>query len=136
MEWVDAISPRLPRGRGARHAGPEDASSSLDQAVRSGMIHAGMGRCFMGTRLAGSVHQVRRHQMGLGPTESDTGCGWFLLSSGCDRSRYYRVTHGTALIPNETQLPCRTLVAMGVAMVSRQACPRARRSGAGGPENL
>ena len=34
----------------------------------------------------------------------------FLLSCGCDSSGYYRVVHGTALIPNETQFPCWTLV--------------------------
>ena len=49
--------------------------------------------------------------MELRPTESDTGRSWFLLSSGCDTSRYYRVTHGAGLIPNEIQFPCRTLVA-------------------------
>ena len=40
-----------------------------------------------------------------------TGRSCCLLSSGCDRGIYYRVAHGTALIPNETQFPCRTLVA-------------------------
>ena len=58
-----------------------------------------------------SVRQVRREQMEPGPTESDTGRRWFLLISGCDRSRYYRVAHGTGLIPNEIRFPCRTLVA-------------------------
>ena len=33
-------------------------------------------------RLGTSVRQVRRDQMELGPTESDTGRSWFLLSSG------------------------------------------------------
>jgi len=49
--------------------------------------------------------------MELGPTGSDTGRSWFQLSSACDSSRYYRAAHGTALIPTETQFPCRTLVA-------------------------
>ena len=62
-------------------------------------------------RLATSVRQVTRDQMDPGPTELDTGRSWFLLSSGGDISRYYRVAHGTGLIPNETQFPCRTLVA-------------------------
>ena len=65
----------------------------------------------VGCRLAASVRQVRRDQMELGPTGSDTERSWFLLSSGCDGSRYYRVAHGTGPIPNETQSPCRTLVA-------------------------
>ena len=55
--------------------------------------------------------QVRRDQMGLGCTGSNTGHSWFLLSSGCDRRRYYSVTQGTGPIPNETQLPCQTLLA-------------------------
>ena len=38
------------------------------------------------------------------------GCSLFLLSYGCDKSRYYRVPHGTGLIPNETRFPCRTTV--------------------------
>ena len=42
------------------------------------------------TRLATGVHQVRRDQQELDPTASaDMGCGWFLLSSGGDQSRYY-----------------------------------------------
>jgi len=41
-----------------------------------------------------------------GPTQ---GRSWFLLSTGCDRGRYYGVAHGTGLIPNETQFPRRTL---------------------------
>ena len=36
------------------------------------------------------------------------GRSWILLSPGCN-SRYYRVAHGTGVIPNETQFPCRTL---------------------------
>ena len=36
-----------------------------------------------------AVRQVTRDQMELGPTESNTGRGWFLLRSGCDGSRYY-----------------------------------------------
>ena len=40
-------------------------------------------------RLATRVCQVRCDQMEPGPTESDTGRRWFLLSSGCDRSRYH-----------------------------------------------
>ena len=45
---------------------------------------------------------------GLGPTEPCTGCNRFLLSSGCGWGKYYRVAHSTGLIPNETQIPCRT----------------------------
>ena len=37
-------------------------------------------------RLGTSVRPVRRDQMELG---SDTGRSWFLLSPGCERSRYY-----------------------------------------------
>ena len=48
--------------------------------------------------------------MELGPTGSDTGHSWSLLSSGCDRSRYYRVAQGTRLIPNNIHFH-RTLVA-------------------------
>ena len=59
---------------------------------------------------ATSVRQVTRDQMELGPTGSGTGRSCFLLSPGCDRSRRYRAAHGTGLIPNETQFPCRTLV--------------------------
>ena len=65
----------------------------------------------MRDRLATSVRQVTRDQMEPGPTESDMGRSWFLLSPGCDGSRYYCVTHGTGQIPNETQFSCRTLVA-------------------------
>ena len=46
-----------------------------------------------------------------GPTGSNTGRSWFLLSSGCDSSGYYSVAHGMGLSPNDTQFPCRTLVA-------------------------
>ena len=44
-----------------------------------------------------------------GPTEFDTGRSRFLLSCGCNRSRYYRVAHGAGPIPNETQFRCRTI---------------------------
>ena len=56
-------------------------------------------------RVAMSVRQVTHDQMGLGPTGSDTRHSWFLLSLGCNRSRYYCAPHGTGLIPNETQFP-------------------------------
>jgi hypothetical protein len=88
----------------------EATSRSQDSgAVQSWKVH-GVQFCVW-PRLATSVRQVTRDQTRLSPTRSDTGRSWFLLSSGCDRSRYYRVAHGTALIPNETQLPCRALVA-------------------------
>ena len=70
-------------------------------------------------RLAAGLRQVRRDQMGLGPTGYDTGRSWFLLSSGCDRSGYCRVAHGARLIPNNTQYHCRTLVACLVWVVWR-----------------
>jgi len=38
-------------------------------------------------------------------------CSLFLLSSRCDQNGYYRVAHGTGVVPNEIQFPCRTLVA-------------------------
>ena len=60
-------------------------------------------------RLAANVYQVTPDQMELGPSESDTGRSCFLLSPGCDRSRYYRVAYGTGPIPHDTQFPCRTL---------------------------
>ena len=47
----------------------------------------------------------------LDPTAPHRGCSLFLLSFGCDSSGYYRMAHGTAPIPNETEGPCRTLVA-------------------------
>ena len=68
------------------------------------VLAGGNGRCLqcdhiaVVSRLATSIRQVIHDQMELSPTESDTGCSWFLLSSGCDRSRYYRVAHGTGLI--------------------------------------
>ena len=62
-------------------------------------------------RLGTSVCQVTRDQKELDLTASDGGCNWFLLSVGCNSGRYDRVAHGTGLIPNETQFPCRTLVA-------------------------
>ena len=58
-----------------------------------------------------SVRQIRRDQQGLDPTDSDMGCGWCLLSSRRDQSRYYRVAHGTGLVSNEIPFPCRALVA-------------------------
>ena len=61
------------------------------------------------SRSSTGVRQVTPDQMEPGPTESDTGCGWILLSPGCGRSRYYRVTHGTGPILNEAQVSCRTL---------------------------
>ena len=39
--------------------------------------------------LATSDHQVRRDQKELGPTQRNTGCKWFLLSSGCNTSGWY-----------------------------------------------
>ena len=51
---------------------------------------------------------IRRSWISLRQT---WGASLFLLSFGCDGSRYYRVVHGTALIPNKTQFPCRTLAA-------------------------
>ena len=51
---------------------------------------------------------IRRSWISLRQT---WGCDLILLGSGCDGSGYYRVVHGIALIPNETQFPCRTLVA-------------------------
>ena len=44
-------------------------------------------------------------------TALDTGCDLFPLSCGCNSGGYYRVAHGTGLIPEETQFPYRTLVA-------------------------
>ena len=84
------------------------------------------------TRLATSVRQVTRDQMELGPTGSDTGRSCFLLSPGCDRGRYYRVTHGTGLIPNETLFPC--LVAC--LHINRTLCTRGWAGrGGGGTKN-
>ena len=68
-------------------------------------------RVLFQTRLAASVRPIRHDPTELGPTESCTWCSWSLLSFGCDSSGYYRVAHGTGLSPNETQSPCRTLVA-------------------------
>ena len=62
----------------------------------------------MQRKCPGHVPGARRANI---PPGSDTGRSWFLLSSGCDGSRYYGVAHGTRLIPNEIQFPCRTLVA-------------------------
>ena len=59
--------------------------------------------------LASAGSDVIRRDLDL--TASDRGCDLFLLSCGCDSTRYYRVAHGTGLIPNEIQSPCRTLVA-------------------------
>ena len=61
------------------------------------------------SRLATSVCQARHNQAGPGPTEPCTGCSRFLLSSGCEWGKYYRVAHSTGPIPNE--IPCRALVA-------------------------
>ena len=62
-------------------------------------------------RPATSVRQARHTQASLGPAEPSAGCNRFLLSSGCEWGRYYRVAHSTGLIPNENQISCRTLVA-------------------------
>jgi len=67
--------------------------------------------CSSRTRLGTSVCHVTRDKKELDLTGPDRGCRLFLLSFGCDGSGYYRMAHGTALIPNETQCPCRTLVA-------------------------
>ena len=74
--------------------------------------HDGVGRF----RPATSVRHVRHDQKEPGPTKSDTGRGSFLLSFGLDRSGYYSVACSTGLIPNETQFPCRTLVACVVRL--------------------
>ena len=58
-----------------------------------------------------SVCQVARDEKELDLIAPDGACTLFLLSCGCDSSGYYRVAHGTALIPNEAQFPCQTLVA-------------------------
>ena len=62
-------------------------------------------------RLATRACQARHNQAGLGPDEPCTRCNRFLLSSGCEWGKYYRVTHSTGPIPNQTQIPCRALVA-------------------------
>ena len=67
--------------------------------------------------------------MELGPTGSGTGRSLFLLSSGCDRSRYYRVAHGTGPIPTETQFLCRTLVASATEAPGRPLWPCVMGSG-------
>ena len=85
--------PAAPGGHGKLKCGAE----GVDQGVRG--------------RLAPGVRQVRRDQMELSPTGSHTERSWFLLSSGCDGSRYYQVAHGTGQIPNETQFRCWILVA-------------------------
>ena len=64
-----------------------------------------------------------------GPTEFDTGRSWFLLSCGCNRSRYYRVAHGAGPIPNETQFRCRTLGACLQTTANQK--PRKRVCGGG-----
>ena len=50
-------------------------------------------------------------QASPGPSEPCTGCNRFLLSSGCEWGEYYRVAYSTGPAPNETRVPCRTLVA-------------------------
>ena len=66
--------------------------------------------------------------MGPGPTGSGTGRSWFLLSPGCDGSRFYRVTRGTGLIPDESQSRCRTLVARLFGSIGEavRSCPLGR----------
>ena len=86
------------------------------------------------TRLGTSVCWVTRDQKVLDLIMPDVECSWFLLSSECDQSRYYRVAHGTALIPNETQFPCRTLVAcLTQTRAHRALLPPPSGSGEGVP---
>ena len=65
----------------------------------------------MHLRLGTSVCQVTRDEKELELIAPDRACNLFLLSCGCHSSGYYRVAHGTALIPNEAQFLRRTLVA-------------------------
>ena len=73
-------------------------------------------------KLGASVCEVTRDQKGLDLTALDMGCNRFRLNCGCDSSGYYRVAHGTALILNETQFPCQTLVA-GLALDTPPSAP-------------
>ena len=82
-----------------------DLSAGTRTHVRQSPLHTAPGD--RATRLGTSVCQVTRDQKVLDLTAPDMGCNWFLLSCSCDSSGYYRVARGTALIPNETQFPCR-----------------------------
>ena len=75
------------------------------------------------SRLAASIRQVTRDKKDLGPTEPDTGRGWFLLNSGFNESGYYQAACGVGLIPTETQFPCRTLAACLVTGALTCPCP-------------
>ena len=66
---------RAPRGDGGRLRAPPAARP--------------LPHLHVTTRRAASAHQVTHDQDELGPTEADMGRGWFLLSSGFDRSGYY-----------------------------------------------
>ena len=60
---------------------------------------------------AAIIRHVTCDQSDLGPTEPDTGRGWFLLTSGFTGSGSHRAARGAGLIPNETQFPRRALAA-------------------------
>ena len=64
-----------------------------------------MLRMKWGIGLGTSVREVTRDKKELDLTALDRGCGLFLLSFGCDSSGYYRLAHGTALIPNRNSVP-------------------------------
>ena len=83
-----------------------------------GRVYKAQGRVYTGTG-AGALqpqnqtcHSHARHwPEGLRPAEPCTGCNRFVLSSGCGWGGYYRVAHSARLMPNETRIPCRALVA-------------------------
>ena len=62
-------------------------------------------------------------------------CPRRIVSCGCDSGRYYRVAHGTWLVPNDTQSPCRVPVAClgqtSLARLCHERLPSQAQSGAG-----
>ena len=107
--------PGLHTGRSARCAQPRP---TLHRDVHAPPAHSPPGtqpprsHTHSGhNRPATSVCQPSCNRSGLGPTEPCTGFHRFLLGSGCGWGEYYWAAHSTGLMPNETQILCRMLVA-------------------------
>ena len=76
----------------------------------------------------GGVRQARRNQAWLGPTEPRTERSRFLLTSGREWGKYYRVVHFIGLNLNNTRNPRRALAArLGEGVTPNAAFAMAHR---------
>ena len=102
---------RLPGLREGGVGGRGRCSPLADRAIPPPGLGPPGQRAAFTSGLATRVRQAGRNQAGRGPTEPCPGCNRFLLTSGREWRREYRVALRRGLIPNMTGIPCQPMVA-------------------------